>query len=89
MTWRWLALAAAVAIALGTGGSVGAGGVREGGTFRVAFLVGLLQLRSTLRSSTLPSEGQLLSPTCGTLLAYPDESPHSAGFRLAPSLAEG
>jgi ABC-type transport system substrate-binding protein len=61
-------------------------GIKEGGTLRVAFLVGNFDTIDPALVN-LPSEGQLLAPACGTLLVYPNKPP-PAGYRAVPSLAE-
>jgi len=80
------ALAATLLAALLLVPAAGTHGIKEGGTFRVAFLVGFFDTIDPALVD-LPSEGQLLAPACGSLLAYPNKPP-PAGYRLAPSLAE-
>jgi ABC-type transport system substrate-binding protein len=76
----------AVSSALLLAASGTASGIKEGGTFRVAFVIGAFDTIDPALVD-LPAEGQLLAPACGSLLVYPNKPP-PAGFRRAPSLAE-
>jgi ABC-type transport system substrate-binding protein len=71
----------AVMAALLLAGAGGASGVREGGTFRVAY-AGFDGIDPAL----FPIE-DLLGPTCGSLMAFRDK-PLPEGLRLRPELAE-
>lgn len=80
------ALACAVLAALVSISPAASRDIREGGTFRVAFLASFF---TTIDPALvdLGSEAQLLAPACGSLLAYPNRQP-PGGFRRVPSLAE-
>jgi ABC-type transport system substrate-binding protein len=60
-------------------------GIKEGGTFRVAFFTGRFGSIDPALPG-LPAAQRLLAPACATLMAYPDEK-LPAGARLAPSVA--
>ncbi len=78
------AVVAATTLVLATSASPLA--AKEGGTFRVAFAIGRFGGIDPALPG-LPIAQRLLSPACGTLIAYPHKPP-PAGYRLAPSLAE-
>lgn len=80
------ALAAVTTLSLETASDGGAREVKEGGTFRVAVPIGSFDAIDPALAITFSST-QLLRPTCGTLMAFPDR-PFAAGLRLEPELAE-
>ena len=86
MTPRLLSVAAAVAVALMTVSPAAPRGVKEGGTFRVAFLTGFFHTIDPALWE-VPSQFQLIEPACGALLDYPSKAP-PGGFQIAPSIAE-
>jgi peptide/nickel transport system substrate-binding protein len=61
-------------------------GIKEGGTFLVAFATGRLTAIDPALPG-IPVAQRLLAPACATLVAYPNKPP-PAGYRLEPSLAE-
>jgi ABC-type transport system substrate-binding protein len=79
------ALAAAVVGAVVLVPAAGTHGIKEGGTFRVAAVTGIV---TTIDPAVpkLPVNQYLLDPACATLMAYPDK-PRPAGYRLGPSIA--
>jgi peptide/nickel transport system substrate-binding protein len=85
MTPRLLSVAAAVAVALMTVSPAAPRGVKEGGTFRVAFLTGFFHTIDPALWE-VPSQFQLIEPACGALLDYPSKAP-PGGFQIAPSIA--
>jgi peptide/nickel transport system substrate-binding protein len=87
MRRRWLVIPAVAAIALVMGGSGGARGVQQGGTFRVAVPVGFVEAIDPAIYN-LASSAQLLRPACASLFNFPNK-PVPAGLRLAPELAQG
>jgi peptide/nickel transport system substrate-binding protein len=76
---------AVAALVLAASGSPRA--VKEGGTFRVAVPAGIFDSIDPALAFTPASNGRLLRPACGTLMAFPD-LPGQAGLRLQPELAE-
>jgi len=69
-------------VASARGGEAG----KDGGTFRVAVVAGRVDTIDPALVDFLP-EDELLSPACGSLMAYPDKPPPAA-YRLVPSLAQ-
>ncbi len=81
------ALAAALLAALLLVPAAGTHGIKEGGTFRVAVVVGNVDTIDPALVN-ISGEADLLEPACATLMAYPNK-PGPAGRRLTPDLAEG
>jgi peptide/nickel transport system substrate-binding protein len=80
------ALAATLFAALLLVPAAGTHGIKEGGTFRIASATARFTAIDPAFSN--PATGdRLLTPACGTLVAYPDMRPPAA-YRIAPSLAE-
>jgi peptide/nickel transport system substrate-binding protein len=80
------ALAATLFAALVLVPAAGTHGIKEGGTFRVATVVGIVTTIDPALPK-LPVNLDLLDPACATLMAHPDK-PRPAGYRLEPSLAK-
>jgi ABC-type transport system substrate-binding protein len=85
MRGAFLAIAAAVGAALLLAAAGSPGGIKEGGTFRVAVAFGNFFGIDPALPTTLA--GMFMDPVCGTLMAWPDK-PFPAAARLVPSLAE-
>jgi ABC-type transport system substrate-binding protein len=80
------AAVAALLLSLAAASGGGATPAKEGGTFRVAVLIGFFDaIDPALVDSFF--EVAPLSPACGTLMTYPSKPP-PAGLRIAPELAE-
>jgi ABC-type transport system substrate-binding protein len=65
----------------------GAANAREGGTFRIADGSGLFNTIDPALVSTF-TEGEILRPTCGSLISFPDKK-LPGGLRIEPELAQG
>jgi peptide/nickel transport system substrate-binding protein len=76
----------AVGAALLLVSSGGTRGIKEGGTFRIAFAIGRFHTIDPALGD-LPIAKHLLAPACSSLMTYPDKA-LPAGLRLVPELAE-